>query len=37
MDDYVKSIIDEAPEDLMKGVALTPAASHLFDVNDDVG
>ena len=34
MDDYVKGIIDEALPN-MDGVVLTPAAEHLFDVNED--
>ena len=34
MDDYIKGIIDEAPSD-MDGIVLTPAAEHLFDVNED--
>jgi hypothetical protein len=34
MDDYVEGILDEARED-MWGVAATPAADHLFQVNED--
>jgi hypothetical protein len=34
MDDYVEGILDEARED-MEGVAATPAADHLFQVNED--
>ena len=32
MDDYIKRLLEEAPED-MKGVAATPAANHLFKIN----
>ena len=35
MHEYVNSIIAEAPEDLLKGAPATPAAAHLFEVNDD--
>jgi Reverse transcriptase (RNA-dependent DNA polymerase) len=34
MDDYVESVLDEAPVD-MDGEAETPAAEHLFTVRDD--
>lgn len=34
MIDYIKTIIAEMPEDMV-GSAATPAASHLFDVNED--
>jgi hypothetical protein len=33
MEDYINSILDEAPED-MKGTAPSPAANHLFQVNE---
>jgi len=33
MDDYVKGILDEAPSD-MDGTATSPAANHLFSVNE---
>jgi hypothetical protein len=33
MADYVKGILDEAPSD-MDGTAASPAANHLFSVND---
>lgn len=32
MDDYITTILDEAPSD-MGGIARTPAANHLFQVN----
>ena len=34
MKDYIENILKEMPAD-MAGVAPTPAANHLFDVNDD--
>jgi len=34
MDDYVADMLGEVPED-MAGSAVTPAAEHLFQVNDD--
>jgi hypothetical protein len=34
MDDYVKNLIDNAPDD-MTGTAATPGANHLFNVNDE--
>ena len=34
MDDYVENMLDEVPDD-MSGVHVTPAADHLFKVNDD--
>jgi hypothetical protein len=34
MKDYIKNILNELPVD-MAGVAPTPAANHLFDVNDE--
>ena len=33
MDDYVDALLEEAPDD-MDGIATSPAASHLFQVND---
>jgi hypothetical protein len=33
MDDYVENMLEELPED-MSGVAVTPAAAHLFKVDD---
>ena len=35
MKDYVQQIIDKTPAELMKGSATSPAANHLFEVNDD--
>ena len=35
MPDYVKGLIHETPDELLKGQANTPAANHLFDVNDN--
>jgi len=34
MHDYVHNLIVEAPDELLKGIATTPAASHLFTVNE---
>ena len=34
MSDYIKGILDEVPSD-MNGEAPTPAANHLFDVNNE--
>jgi len=34
MDDYIEKVLDEAPE-AMDGEAATPAAEHLFHVNDE--
>jgi hypothetical protein len=34
MFDYIESVLIEAPED-MEGMAATPAANHLFDVNEN--
>ena len=35
MIDYIHAMLDELPEELKKGVAVTPAADHLFKVNND--
>ena len=35
MSDYIERILNEAPEDLMKGACTSPAAHHLFGVNKD--
>ena len=35
MQDYVQNMIDEAPEELMKGMASSPAANYLFETNPD--
>jgi hypothetical protein len=32
MDDYVEGMLNEAPVD-MDGIAVTPAANHLFNTN----
>ena len=34
MVDYVEKILGEAPPDLMKGSSTSPAANHLFAVNE---
>ena len=34
MTDYVANLLDEAQEDAIIGTSVTPAAAHLFDVND---
>jgi hypothetical protein len=34
MNDYIENLIDDAPAD-MTGNAATPAAKHLFEVNDN--
>jgi hypothetical protein len=34
MDDYVRDILEEAPED-MGGTAATPAADHLFTMSEN--
>ena len=31
--DFVQGVLDEYPDDLMKGPSLTPAANHLFNVD----
>jgi len=33
MEEYINKILEEAPHD-MEGITKTPAASHLFNVND---
>lgn len=35
MKDYVKRVIDEAPDSLVGGARVTPAANHLFETNDE--
>ena len=35
MPDYVEGLIHEMPDELLSGQANTPAANHLFDVNDN--
>ena len=34
MKSYIDELINECPEDLKKGVCTTPAATHLFEVNN---
>jgi len=33
MEDYIKKLLEEAPHD-MDGIVKTPAACHLFNIND---
>ena len=33
MPDFVQGVLDECPEDLMKGPSSTPAAHHLFNLD----
>ena len=33
MRDIIKEIIEESPEEIMKGVSSTPAANYLFTIN----
>jgi len=35
MQKYIDEMIDECPPELLKGSAVTPAANHLFEVDDD--
>ena len=35
MDDYIKELLKECPDDLMKGMSASPAGNHLFNVNPD--
>ena len=35
MFDYIKGVLAGVPDEMNKGTAVTPAAKHLFDVNDD--
>ena len=34
MEDYIKNMLEDLPDD-MQGTTKTPAAGHLFKVNDD--
>ena len=36
MQDYIKALLAEAPEEIMKGSAATPAANHLFQINPEM-
>jgi hypothetical protein len=33
MEDYISNLLEETPDDLIKGMASSPASNHLFDVN----
>ena len=35
MPDFVQGVLDECPEDLMKGPSSTPAANHLFNMDPE--
>ena len=35
MEDYIDRLIDECPEELLKGNPTSPAANHLFDINPE--
>ncbi|KAG7356172.1 enoyl-CoA hydratase [Nitzschia inconspicua] len=35
MHDFVNGIIEETPAELLKGIPTTPAANHLFDIDDN--
>ena len=35
MHDFIQGVLDECPEDLMKGASVTLAANHLFNINPD--
>jgi hypothetical protein len=35
MDDYVQNMLDELPEDMLDGSGTTPAAEHLFKVDEE--
>ena len=35
MEQYVKSLIIESPDGLLKGNPVTPAENHLFEINPD--
>ena len=35
MPDFVQGVLDECPEDLMKGPSSTPAANHLFNIDPE--
>ena len=36
MQNYIKALLAEAQEEIMKGSATTPAANHLFQINPEV-
>ena len=33
--DYIQQVLDDAPDELLKGASTSPAANHLFNVNED--
>ena len=35
MQDYIKALLAEAPEEIMKGSVATPAVNHLFQINPE--
>ena len=35
MDDYIDCMMNECPEELLKGNPVGPAANHLFDINPE--
>ncbi|KAG7339953.1 reverse transcriptase RNA-dependent DNA polymerase [Nitzschia inconspicua] len=35
MHDFVNGILEETPAELLKGIPTTPAATHLFDIDDN--
>jgi hypothetical protein len=35
MNDYIKELLKECPDDLMKGVSASPAGNYLFNVNPE--
>ena len=35
MQDYIKALLTEAQEEIMKGSAATPAVNHLFQINPE--
>ena len=35
MKDYIKQIISAAPNNMLKGASSTPAAHHLFEINEE--
>ena len=37
MEDYIDQMMDECPEDVLKGSPMSPAANHLFDINPECG
>jgi hypothetical protein len=35
MEDYISNLLEETPDDQIKGMASSPASNHLFDVNSN--